>query len=131
MNYVSLAFKVAPFVFIAALLMLVAIMRGDNIKEHAAAVTAKANADQLQQVNQANAETIKKLSDAAASNEQIAKNLSASLARNSKVADEARQKLKGAYNANPAANAWASVPVPDSVRDALNQPPSADSLPPS
>lgn len=121
MGYLKAAKIFGPLLVIAILIGVVLWMRGTNNQLQGERDLAVAENVQLLATNQQNAKTIEGFGKRQIDNDAIANAVAAKLGANSKRTEATRQALKDA-NHDPNVRAWASVPVPDSVRRALSPP---------
>lgn len=125
----AMAIKLAPFALIALLFTGLLWFRGDSIKYKANAEASAAQATQLEKVNLADQQAMQRQSDAIKANTDIQLALSTALASNGKREDTTHQRIKDAIRNEPATKALADMPLPASVRAALNGAPQAAASP--
>lgn len=111
-----------PFFVIAALLFVVLFYRGDHIKMKAERDAAQVEAASLREINEQNAESFKRMADAAKDNARISAAVAADVAKSRANYEAATQSIREAARNDPTVNDWYNSPVPGVVRNALENP---------
>ena len=119
MNRISV-WHVLPYVAIAALLLGLAVMRGNMLKEKAVSQQVKAVNESLLVANKINAETIKAQNDNRAINDAVISKMANDVAAIRLRGSQTTTQIREVYRNDPQAKAWADLPIPVSVAGLLN-----------
>lgn len=122
LSKVKLALKIAPFVLLAILLGIVLWQRNSLTDKSAKLEAASGAVSRLEATNAANQKTINDFAQQRVDNDAIAEAVASRIDVNRAATQAVNNKLKDAYRNDPNVRTWADMPIPDSVRRAINPP---------
>lgn len=111
----------APYIVIGLLCAALLWARGDKLKAEGEQVKLQASVDKLTDVAKTNSETIRYEQRNRAVNDEAVKKLAADVNTIKLRRSQTVERIREIYRNDPVANDWANVPVPDSVRQQVNQ----------